>query len=249
MKRPATISVVTLRDDVDSGKPARLLYEHMGFSPAELAPIGPEGGSRQVYRLELVAPASQASTAGDERCGGAHTLPELRAPLNQRFTAMPDIERGRSFAQDGFSARFEWGPTGAQAIAPVVDVLVIVDVLSFTTAVQVAVARGAHVYPYRYRDDSAATFAQSINATLAVDRQRVSAETPYSLSPASLTAIPAETSLVLPSPNGSAISALAAQLGRPMLAGCLRNAAAVAAAARARGETIGDHRLGRAMAG
>jgi len=148
---------------------------------------------------------------------------------------MPDAERGRSFAQDGFSARFEWGPTGAQALAPVVDVLVIVDVLSFTTAVQVAVARGARVYPYRYRDDSAAIFAQSINATLAVDRQRVSAETPYSLSPASLTAIPAETSLVLPSPNGSAISALAAQLGRPMLAGCLRNAAAVAAAARARG--------------
>jgi len=152
---------------------------------------------------------------------------------------MPDAERSRSFAQDGFSARFEWGPTGAQALAPVVDVLVIVDVLSFTTAVQVAVARGARVYPHRYRDDSAAIFAQSINATLAVDRQRVSAETPYSLSPASLTAIPAETSLVLPSPNGSAISALAAQLGRPILAGCLRNAAAVAAAARARGETIG----------
>ena len=83
----------------------------------------------------------------------------------------------------------------------------------------------------------AATFAQSINATLAVDRKRLSTETPYSLSPASLTAIPAETSLVLPSPNGSAISALAAQLGRPMLAGCLRNAAAVAAAAKQSGSS------------
>ena len=70
VKRPATISVVTFGDDVDSGKPARLLYERIGFSPAELAPIGPEGGSRRVYRLELVAPASPPSTAGDERCRG-----------------------------------------------------------------------------------------------------------------------------------------------------------------------------------
>jgi 2-phosphosulfolactate phosphatase len=89
-----------------------------------------------------------------------------------------------------------------------VDVLVIVDVLSFTTSVAVA-------------------------------RQRVSRDAPYSLSPASLTAIPAETNLVLPSPNGSRISVLAAQLGRPILAGCLRNAAGVAAAVHARGNVVG----------
>lgn len=29
---------------------ARVFYERLGFSPAELAPAGPEGGSRQVYR-------------------------------------------------------------------------------------------------------------------------------------------------------------------------------------------------------
>jgi len=143
------------------------------------------------------------------------------------------------FAQDGFSVRFEWGPAGARALAPSVNVLVIVDVLSFTTAVEVAVARGARVYPYRYRDDSAAAFAKRVRATLAVDRRRVSVEEPYSLSPASLAGIPAETSLVLPSPNGSAISTLAAEFGRPILAGCLRNAAAVARAARALGEAIG----------
>jgi 2-phosphosulfolactate phosphatase len=143
------------------------------------------------------------------------------------------------YAQDGFAARFEWGPAGAAALAAGVDVLVIVDVLSFTTAVEVAVARGARVYPYRHRDDSAAAFAQSIGATLAARGRAGSSEAPYSLSPASLATIPADTRLVLPSPNGSAISVLAAELGRPILAGCVRNAAAVAAAARARGEVIG----------
>ena len=143
------------------------------------------------------------------------------------------------YAQDGFAARFEWGPAGAQALAAGVEVLVIVDVLSFTTAVDVAVARGARVYPYRFRDDSAAAFAASIGATLAANRREGSSEAPYSLSPATLLGIPAGTRLVLPSPNGSAISVLAADLGRPILAGCLRNAAVVAAAARARGAVIG----------
>jgi 2-phosphosulfolactate phosphatase len=149
----------------------------------------------------------------------------------------PDLQR--IFAQDGFRIRFDWGPSGAEALAPEVDVLVIVDVLSFTSAVEVAVARGARVYPFHYRDASAKTYAERIGAILAVARQQVSAQTPYSLSPASLAAIPSGTSLVLPSPNGSAISVLAATLGVPMLAGCLRNAAAIAAAATAAGERVG----------
>jgi 2-phosphosulfolactate phosphatase len=160
-------------------------------------------------------------------------------PMTRTLAPMRRIEPGAIFAQDGFSVRFEWGLSGAKALAPGVEVLVIVDVLSFTTAVEVATARGAYVYPYRYRDDSAKEFARCIGAMLAVSRQDISTETPYSLSPASLAAIPASTRLVLPSPNGSAISVLAAELGRPILAGCLRNAAAVAAAARARGNVIG----------
>jgi 2-phosphosulfolactate phosphatase len=160
-------------------------------------------------------------------------------PLLFTLSDMAGDELAPIFAQDGFSVRFDWGLAGARALASSVNVLVIVDVLSFTTAVEVAVARGARVYPYRHRDDSAAAFAQRMRATLAVDRRRVSVEEPYSLSPASLAGIPAETSLVLPSPNGSAISALAVEFGRPILAGCLRNAVAVAVAARAWGGAIG----------
>ncbi len=47
---PAEISLTTFSPDVAEGEPARRFYERMGFYPAEPAPPGPEGGSRQVYR-------------------------------------------------------------------------------------------------------------------------------------------------------------------------------------------------------
>src|SRR5690349_19057176 len=84
--------------------------------------------------------------------------------------------------QAEFDVRFEWGLSGLQELAPVSDVVVIVDVLSFTTAVDVAVARGAVVLPYLWRDETAAEYARSHDAHLAA---HVRAEG-FSLSPASL---------------------------------------------------------------
>jgi len=57
-----------------------------------------------------------------------------------------------------------------------------VDVLSFTTAVSVAVERGAIVFPYRWADNSAISFTQTKNATLLGKRD----ENGLSLSPLSL---------------------------------------------------------------
>lgn len=144
------------------------------------------------------------------------------------------------YDQSGFRVRFEWGEQGLSALAATTDVLVIVDVLSFSTAVEVAVSRGAAVLPFPYRDAAAAAaFAESERALLAVPRQHVSGAQPYSLSPASLQHIPPDTRLVLPSPNGSTLSRLAAEHGRTVFAGCLRNASAVAAAARRAGTSVG----------
>lgn len=129
------------------------------------------------------------------------------------------------FRQSAYRIRFDWGLAGLRACAPGADAVVIVDVLSFCTAVDVACSRGAEVLPYRGPDDGAADFAAEHGAVLAGRRGRSG----YTLSPVSLRAIPAGTRLVLPSPNGSALSVLAAELGvTRVYAGCLRNAGAVA---------------------
>ena len=49
---PGTLEVVTFGADHPgaSASGARAFYERLGFTPAEAAPPGPEGGSRQAYR-------------------------------------------------------------------------------------------------------------------------------------------------------------------------------------------------------
>jgi 2-phosphosulfolactate phosphatase len=136
----------------------------------------------------------------------------------------------------------EWGQNGVEAFRGRSAVLVIVDVLSFCTAVDVAVARGARVLPFAYGDDAAArAYAHRREALLAGRRGAPGA---FSLSPGSLEALPSGARLVLPSPNGSALSAAAGEV--PVLAGCLRNAAAVALAAR---EIAGDGQIAVIPAG
>jgi 2-phosphosulfolactate phosphatase len=126
-------------------------------------------------------------------------------------------------------ATSEWGMAGIAALRDRVSVLVIVDVLSFSTAVDVAISRGAVVYPFPYGDqDAAQVAADRVGAVLA--RPRRAAGGQLSLSPVSLTAVPEGLKLMLPSPNGSRLSLACGHT--PVLAGCLRNAAAVAQAAR-----------------
>ena len=130
-----------------------------------------------------------------------------------------------TFDQAEFDVRCEWGLSGAAGLAPISDAVIIVDVTSFSTAVVVAAARGARVYPYRSKDESRIEFAKSIDAELAGPRGQAT----YSLSPLSLVSIPGGTRLVLPSPNGSTISLATGDT--PTFAGCLRNARSVAEAA------------------
>jgi len=157
-----------------------------------------------------------------------------------------------TFDQQAFDVRCEWGEHGVSLLAPVSDVVIIVDVLSFSTSVDIAVGRGAVVFPYRGRGDAALAYDRSVGAELAGRRH---SGTRYSLAPSSLLKITPGVRIVLPSPNGSTLSLAAGSTS--VLAGCLRNARAVAMVARAYGPKIaivpagerwsGDHSLRPAL--
>jgi 2-phosphosulfolactate phosphatase len=125
----------------------------------------------------------------------------------------------------------EWGLNGVELLRERVGVIVIVDILSFSTAVDVATARGALVYPFPHERDThrAEDAAAAVGATLA--QSRGDAHGLYSLSPASLADVAPATRLMLPSPNGSRLSLACGDI--PVFAGCLRNATALADSVRA----------------
>lgn len=137
-----------------------------------------------------------------------------------------------AFDQQRWTCRCEWGSVGLAALAPSA-VVIIVDVLSFSTCVEIAVARGAEILPFAWRDASAQAFADAQGAMLAGPRGSEG----YSLSPATYLAIPRGLRCVLPSRNGASLTLEAARASGLVLAGCFRNARAVAAVARGLGET------------
>jgi 2-phosphosulfolactate phosphatase len=138
------------------------------------------------------------------------------------------ISTNPAHQQGRFSVRFDWGLSGARAISPKCDVAVVVDVLSFTTTLSVALDAGITVLPYPTRDAEAAAFAVDVDATLAVGRS-VAHEDQISLSAPTIRnrAVPPER-LVLPSPNGSTISYELQKSATTVVGASLRNADVVA---------------------
>lgn len=134
-------------------------------------------------------------------------------------------------AQVKHQIRLEWGPRATESVTAGADVAVVVDTLSFTTTLSIAVARGTRVHPFPWKDDRAVAYAAERDAVLAVGRleARHVPKPPPSLSPSLLLASEPVKRLVLPSPNGSTICSVLAELSpRPDVIGaCLRNASAV----------------------
>ena len=84
--------------------------------------------------------------------------------------------------QSAYDIRIEWGRDGLAALADGADAVVIVDVLSFSTCVDVALAHGAFVLPFAQQGEQARAFAEQAGALCAGPRSRDQ----YSLSPLSL---------------------------------------------------------------
>jgi 2-phosphosulfolactate phosphatase len=135
------------------------------------------------------------------------------------------------YAQLDHRVRLEWGPVGAAETASHSTYAVVVDVLSFTTTLSVAMDIGAEVLPYRWKDEKAAELARTRAATLAVGRLEARSDPRpgvVSLSPATLRESAGVERMVLPSPNGSAISFALAKGGAQVVGASLRNRSAVA---------------------
>jgi 2-phosphosulfolactate phosphatase len=147
------------------------------------------------------------------------------------------------YEQDGCELRLEWGRDGVAALGPHCAVLVIVDVLVFTTTVDIALGRGGRVLPLPWRDERGVEAARAAGAVLVrgglagIEGGSRTAPTAdgaareWTLRPSSLVELPGGTFLAISSPNGATLCAAAAETGATVLAGCLRNASAVARAA------------------
>lgn len=138
------------------------------------------------------------------------------------------------YNQHEYDIKLEWGLKGVEELSPVSDVIIIIDVLSFSTCVDVVVNNEGSVFPYRWKDSTAVDFAKSKDAVLADPKRQYS--NAYSLSPTSLLSVRKGEKIVLPSPNGSTLSL--ATGGKTTLCGCLRNAKAVADYAITAGKKI-----------
>ncbi|HYQ66737.1 2-phosphosulfolactate phosphatase [Actinophytocola sp.] len=160
------------------------------------------------------------------------------------------------FEQDGFDLRVEWGLDGVRALGPHCAVLVIVDVLVFTTTVDIVVGQGARVLPMPWKDERSVEAAEKAGAILTPSGlTRVDGDHPsgvvartggWTLRPSSLTGLTPDTLLAIATPNGATLSAAAAATGTTVLAGSLRNASAVAGAAA---EIAGHRPVGIVPAG
>src|SRR5690242_12191031 len=164
-------------------------------------------------------------------CGAKPTSPRLRGAKTHGDRAHRKGRTKAVFTQDPYRCRLDWGRRGTRAAAARGDVLVIVDTLTFATAVATAVHHGGRIVPCAWADDPAALAAR-LGAEAAVPRRDVPARGRFSLSPQTYAGLAPGTKIVLASPNGATCSRYAPDVPY-LFAGALVNAAAVGAAVAA----------------
>jgi 2-phosphosulfolactate phosphatase len=130
------------------------------------------------------------------------------------------------FQQSGYRCGLEWGRDGVRRAAGRGDIVVVVDVLSFSSAVVTAVHHGGAIIPCAKEADALGIAARN-DAEAAVHRDEVPHHGRFSLSPLTYVSMESGATVVLPSPNGATCSIHAAATPH-LFIGSLLNAAAVA---------------------
>ncbi|MGG3468751.1 2-phosphosulfolactate phosphatase [Neobacillus pocheonensis] len=132
------------------------------------------------------------------------------------------------FDQSPNECRVEWGRRGAMEAAERGDIVIIVDVLSFSSTVISALGNGAIIYPFPPNLDGK-EYAEKIGAEYLLGRAEAVRLGKPSLSPVSFNEQYNKKKYVLSSLNGAFCTWVAAKVPA-LLIGSLLNAAAVASA-------------------
>jgi len=133
------------------------------------------------------------------------------------------------FNQFPYVCRVEWGRRGAREAAERGDIVIIVDVLSFSSTVVSALNADAVIYPYP-PDLDGKSYAASVGAEYILGRAEAAREGKPTLSPVTFNSSHQNKSYVLSSLNGAYCTWIASKVPA-LLIGSLLNASAVAAAA------------------
>jgi 2-phosphosulfolactate phosphatase len=125
-----------------------------------------------------------------------------------------------------YRCHLDWGVAGAEGAVKRDDIAVVVDTLSFSTSVAVAVERGAVIYPLSDRSRLAQVVSET-GGELSVARADVPSKGRYSLSPLTYLDVPPDTTIVLHSANGGRMCEIVGALPFVYM-GAIVNARAVA---------------------
>lgn len=211
--------VLDLRDDALAGSV-------QGLASAHLDPL--DQAVAEIARDLLGDPLSldPAWTDGQQIPHGPIAAPRPAARPSGRFGAArahaPSLKlsglRTQALAvpQSGYAIRFGWGEYGARHLGADAGTVILVDLFGVSTCVDVACSRGAVLF--------------SVD-----DPQAASSDV---LSPWVLQACQPGAELVMAAAEAHAIATTLAPRSAQLLAGCLRNASAVAQAALRRGGPI-----------
>lgn len=132
------------------------------------------------------------------------------------------------FDQAPFEIKLEWGQRGARAGAERGDIVIIADVLSFSSTVVTAINYGAEIYPFPPPlNERAKAFAETVGASIVWGRVESIKYGGHSLSPLSFTYADQGKKFVICSLNGAACTWIASQVPA-LLIGCTLNASAAA---------------------
>ncbi|WP_059173674.1 2-phosphosulfolactate phosphatase [Bacillus sp. FJAT-27445] len=133
------------------------------------------------------------------------------------------------FDQAPYAVRMEWGRRGAREAAERGDIVLIVDVISFSSTVTTALHTGCEIYPYPPHLDGKA-YAEQIGGEYILGRSEAAKLGKATLSPVSFNTSHQGKSFVLTSLNGAFCTWIAEKVPA-LLIGSILNAAAAAKAA------------------